>query len=341
MGIISPKLSAKEMAFLCRELATTYNAGIPLLTAFDMVSKHCGSMKMRQMLTRISNAIHNGADLDSAVRNEQKLLPEMFIEVVHAGEIGGRLDELFADLAEYYESLWQMWRSTTAAMVYPLLQLLSAWFLGTFSLGIVGKVNPFATEHFDLGNYLAAYFIFQLKVAIIVAVIIALLIFLGRLGVLRMPWALFKNVVWPIRYIANKFAMARFFRTLALLVASGLNMRQCIERSAAVTMNPLIERDLLKAIPVIMNGGSLVQAFSECKYINRVGHEMILVGEKSGQIDATLKKVAEYHYNEAESAVQTASKLLFVAIVLAIGVIIGGIVIYFYANMYGSMMKNF
>ena len=68
---------------------------------------------------------------------------------------------------------------------------------------------------------------------------------------------------------------------------------------------------------------------------------MILVGERSGQLDATLKKVAEYHYNEAQTAVHAATKILFVATVLVVGVIVGAIVIYFYSNMYGSMMKDF
>jgi len=89
-----------------------------------------------------------------------------------------------------------------------------------------------------------------------------------------------------------------------------------------------------------MNGGTLVQAFSGCKYINRVGKEMIAVGEKSGRLDATLKKVAEYHYNEAQAAVSAATKILFVATVLIVGVIIGAIVIYFYSNLYGSMMNG-
>ena len=340
MGILSSKLSSREMALLCRELATTYGAGIPLLKTLELAAKHTGSGKMRHMLTRIGDAIQDGATFDGAVRAERALLPDMFIEVIHAGEIGGRLDELLVDLAGYYESLWKMWRSTLAAMVYPLLQLLSAWFLGTFSLGLIGKFNPFATERFVMREYVASYITFQLQALIVFAILVAILIGLGRAGFLLLPWAVFKIIIWHIRHISNKFAMARFFRTMSLLIGSGLNMRQCIERSAAVTLNPLIERDLLKAVPTIMDGGSLVQAFSVCKYINRVGHEMIAVGEQSGQIDATLKKVAEYHYNEAQAAVSAATKLLFVATVLIVGVIVGAIVIYFYSSMYGSLLNN-
>ncbi len=340
MGLLSSKLSSREMAFLCRQLATSYGAGISLLSAFELASKHGGSQKTRLMLTRMSDAVRNGASLDDAVRAERKLLPEMFMEVVHAGEVGGRLDEMFTDLADYYENIVKMWRSSIAAMIYPILQLLSAWFLGTFSLGLVGRFDPFSTERFVMREYVHGYILFQIESVLIFTAVIVLLIFLGRMGMLHLPWAVLKNIIWPFRHISNKFAMARFFRTLSLLIGAGLNIRQCIERSAAVTLNPLIERDLLQAIPVIMNGGTLVQAFSRSKYINRVGKEMIAVGEQSGRLDATLKKVAEYHYNEAQAALHAATKIMFVATMLIVGVIIGGIVIYFYMNMYGSLMKG-
>jgi type IV pilus assembly protein PilC len=340
MGLLSSQLSSREMALLCRELATTYGAGIPLLQTLQLAADHSSSRKIRYMLERIGQSLRDGQSFDGAVRAESGLLPDMFIEIIHAAEIGGKLDELLEDLAAYYENVWKMVRSAQAAMVYPLLQLLSAWYLGTFSLGLVGRFNPFATERFVMREYLSSYFLFHIKALFIFALVAAILIALGRAGLLRMPWALFKNAIWPIRHISNKFSMARFFQTLGLLVGSGLNMQRCIERSAAVTMNPLIERDLLKAIPILMNGGTLVQAFSGCSYINRVGKEMIAVGEKSGRLDATLKKVAEYHYNEAQAAVNVATKLLFVATVLIVGVIIGAIVIYFYANMYGSLMTG-
>jgi type IV pilus assembly protein PilC len=340
MGLLSSQLSSKELAILCRELATTYGAGIPILQTLELAAQHSSSGKIRHMLERIGQSILDGQSFDGAVRAESSLLPDMFIEVIHAGEIGGKLDVLLEDLAAYYENIWKMVRSVQAAMVYPLLQLLSAWYLGTFALGIVGRFNPYATERFVMRDYLSSYLTFHVQALVIFALVTGILIALGRAGLLRMPWALFKNVIWPIRHISNKFAMARFFQTLGLLIGSGLNMRQCIERSAAVTMNPLIEQDLLKAIPVLMDGGTLVQAFSGCGYINRVGKEMIAVGEKSGRLDVTLKKVAEYHYNEAQAAVNTATKLLFVATVLVVGVIIGAIVIYFYANMYGSLMTG-
>ncbi len=328
------------MAPLCRELATTYNAGIPLLQALRLAAEHVGSLKTRQMLNRIEAAIQNGATLSRAARAEHKLLPEMFIEVVAAGEMGGSLDALLRDLAAYYESITKMQRSVMAAMVYPMLQLLSAWFLGTFSLGLVRHISPTATERFVLGDYISAYAAFQFRALLVAAICAVILIVLARLGMLQLPWALTKTVIFPLRYISNKFAMARFFRTLALLIGSGLNIRACIERSAAVTLNPLIERDLLRAVPVIMRGGTLVEAFAGCRYINRVGKEMIAVGEQSGRLDATLRKVAEYHYDEAEAAVQAATRLLFVAMVLAMGVLVGAIIIYFYGSLYGSLLND-
>ncbi len=340
MGILSSKLSARTMAPLCRELATTYGAGIPLLKTLRLASEHKGPLKVRGMLQRMEMAIQNGSTLTQAAKAEQTLLPEMFIEVIAAGEMGGRLDILLNDLADYYENTWKMQRSAMSAMVYPLLQLISAWFLGTFALGLIRNLDPSATGRFDLNAYVASYATFQAAALLVGGACAVVLIGMARLGMLRMPWTLFKTVVFPVRLIANKFAMARFFRTLALLIGAGLNIRQCVERSAAVTLNPLMERDLLRSLPTIMRGGTLTEAFAGSRYINRVGQEMIAVGEQSGQLDATLRKVADYYYDEAQAAVNAATRLLFVATVLAVGVIVGAIVIYFYAGLYGSLLSD-
>ena len=105
-----------------------------------------------------------------------------------------------------------------------------------------------------------------------------------------------------------------------------------------MTLHPLVERDLLQALPAVAQGKTLIEAFAPCKSLTRVDHEMIGVGEVSGELEASCKKLSEYHLNEAASAVQTAMKILQVVITLVVGAIIGYIVISFYGRLYGSML---
>ncbi len=324
---------------MCRQLATSYDAGIPIVKGLQLASQHASTPRVRAMLSNMAENILDGASLSEAARTHRAALPDFFVEVVSAGEIGGRLDALLKDLADYYENMHEVQRFAAVSMVYPLLQLSAAWFLGFFSLGLVRRLNPMASERFNLAAYFREYLGFQAIALTIIALLFIALVIAVRCGLLRAPGALIKNYVWPIRQISQKFALARFFRSMALLIGAGLDIRKCIERSAAVTMNPQIENDLLRAIPVVTQGGTLVEAFAGCRRISRVGREMIAVGEQSGNLEHTLKKVAEYHLSEAQAAVRAATTIMRVLVLLAVGAIVAVIVISFYGNLYGSMLS--
>ena len=337
MGLFSTRLSAGEMAPLCRQLATSYDAGIPVLQGLELLGRAAPSRKISQMLRRMHTSIRNGSTLADASRAESAMLPEFFTEVIAAGEIGGRLDVMLKDLARYYEDQQVMKRSVIASMAYPAMQLSAAWFLGTFALGIVGRIDPMSSRAFSFGEYLRQYMMFQAASMVTLFFVFLACVGLARIGVFQNVLGFIKNYVWPIRPISRKYALARFFRGMSLLIGAGLNMTECMKRSAALTMNPLMERDLLKGLPVIKNGGTLVEAFERSRCLSDVGRQMMLVGEQSGNLEGSLHKVAEWHFDEARSATQVAMKVLGVGILLVLASLVGYIVITFYSRLYGGL----
>ena len=291
---------------------------------------------------RMEAHIGRGASLAEACRAEKNIFPDLFVEALAGGESGGRLDALLRDLAGYYEEMHRMKRSVISSLIYPIMQLVCAWFLGTFALGILKAIGSFQNSagRFSMQDYLAHYARFQLVALIIFAATTAVLIGLGRSGGLRGPVALVKNGLWPLSAVSQKFAMARFYRGMALLIQSGLDIKRCIERSAAMTMNPAVEQDLLRAVPVVSRGGTLVEAFSRSRYMTRMGREMLAVGEQSGNLDAALQKASEYSFGEAQAAVKSAAKVLQVMITLFVGGVVAYFVISFYSNLYGSALNG-
>jgi type IV pilus assembly protein PilC len=265
------------------------------------------------------------------------MLPEFFTEVIAAGEIGGRLDVMLKDLASYYEDQKVMQRSVIASMVYPAFQLGAAWFLGTFSLGLVSRMHG---RGFSLGGYFNQYLMFQAASMFTLFVLFWVMVALSRIGVFQHILGFVKNYVWPIRPISRKYALARFFRGMSLLIGAGLGMGECMKRSAALTMNPTMERDLLMGLPMVMNGGSLVEAFERSRCLSDVGRQMLLVGEKSGNLEGSLHKVAEWHFDEARSATRVAMTVMGVGILLALAGLVGFIVVTFYSRLYGGMLEG-
>ncbi|MGI6138089.1 MAG: type II secretion system F family protein [Candidatus Hydrogenedentales bacterium] len=337
MALISSKLGVKEMALICRQLATAYKAGLPILSCLELVAGKGVSGKARLMLQRMERAIRQGATLADACNSEKKILPDLFIQLVSAGEKGGRLDTLFADLAAYYEEMRRLYQSVIGSLIYPGLQLASAWFLGTFALGMIKRVSAVfhgTGSNFDIGAYLQNYVHFQIAALFLVFIFLTGVIVLIRAGLLQGPWQVVKRHLWPINGMLRKFALSRFYRGMALLIRSGLDVQQCIRRSASMTLDKALEKDLLRALPVIAHGGTLAEAFSKSRCLDKAGRELIAIGEQSGNLDDSLQKAAEYSFQEAQSAVKATAKILQVVITLLVGCVIGYIVISFYGNLY-------
>ena len=344
MGLFSPQISTKRMVPLCRQLATAYGAGIPIVQTLDHVGKLTRDGKVRGVLLEMSQDLRNGATLAEAADKQRRYLPRFFINLMASGETGGHLDVMLNDLAQYYEDRLAMQRRIKGLMAYPVIQLVAAWFLGTFAIGLLGVVQgAFAGGPGGLNAifaYVEVYLWFQ---AIAISIFIGLVLLaalLSRLGFTNWFGAFIATRVWPFSNVTRKFALARFFRSFALLLGSGLPITRCIEHSAAVTSNPYMERDLLRAVQPVKEGASLVEAFSYTRYLTPTAREMLLVGEESGNLEGQSKKIAQYHLEEATHAVQMATRVIGVMIVVAIAVLIGGIVIYFYASLYGGMLDE-
>ena len=332
------------MVPLCRQLATAYGAGIPIVQTLDHVGKQARDGKVRAVLLAMSQDLRNGATLAEAADKQRRYLPRFFINLMASGETGGHLDVMLNDLAQYYEDRLAMQRTIKGLMAYPILQLIAAWFLGTFALGMLGVVrNSFSTGAGGT-NAVFAYIEIYLKFqAIAITVFIGLILvaaLLSRLGFTNWVGAFFATRVWPFSNVTRKFALARFFRSFALLLGSGLPITRCIEHSAAITSNPYIERDLLRAVQPVKEGATLVEAFSYTRYLTPTAREMLLVGEVSGNLEGQSKKIAQYHLEEATHAAQQAIRVVGFMIVVAMAILVGGIVIYFWVSLYGGMFNE-
>jgi type IV pilus assembly protein PilC len=338
MPLFSPQVRLKSLVPMCRQLSTAYDAGIPVARALEMAARDARDARLREVLTRMRAQIGQGATLEEAARAETRYLPTFVVEVMAAGESGGKLDAMFADLADYYEDRQKMRRAFLAATAYPALVVTFAWFAGTFALGIVRRLGAaFESGRFSFAEYLAHYAGFQFVALLVLAAVAVAAIVLSRAGVLGWVTGIVSTFVWPFRPVVLRFALARFFRTLALLIEAGLPIHRAIERAAAVVKNPYIERDLLKAVPRVQRGESVTEAFSRSVHLLPDAREMLRVGEETGTMDVPLRKVSGYYLDQASTAVKIMASVLFVAVMVGTGVLVGAIIISFYASYFEAI----
>jgi type IV pilus assembly protein PilC len=343
MGLFSSQIALKKVVPLCRQLATSYDAGIPIMRSLELVSRNQKDKNIREVMTRMHASIGNGSTLAEAVRAEKKYLPTFFIELLATGERGGKIDVMLRDLAQYFEDQLELRRETIRAMTYPLIQLILGWFALTFALGLIAQLKGlFASQgrsDFDLGTYFEQYLRFQGVSMLVVAVVFAVCVVLSRAGLFGYIWGLFATYLWPMSRVTRMFGLARFFRSMSLLIGSGLRIDHCIENSAAVTANPYMQKELLKAVPLVKDGHTLVEAFADVNVLLPQSREMLDIGETSGQLEAALRKASEYHLAEGLHAAAIARRVLGVAISLTVAGFIGYGIISFYMT-YFSILEG-
>lgn len=345
MGILSKQISTKSMVPVCRQLATSYEAGIPITKAIDHVGGQSGDPKVKRVLNLIADDLRGGSTLGEAVAKQEEYLSPFFIQLLASGEQGGHLDVMLKDLAEYFEDRLSIQRAVLSAMAYPALLLSLAWFIGSFALGMVREALASLTDSSRGGvsgitEFVSRYITFQLWAMVVFGVICAGFIILARMGVLKWMTGAITTHVWPLAKVTRYFGMARFFRSFSLLIGSGMSVMKCIEAAAGVTANPYIERDLLQAVPRVRGGETLVEAFSGSHYMTPLAREMLAVGEESGRLDEHMKKAADYHLKEANHAVKVAITAFTTFIMVVVFAIVGAVIIYFWTNLYGGMMDG-
>jgi len=343
MGLFSSQIALKKMVPLCRQLATSYDAGIPIMRSLELVSRNQKDKNIRDVVERMHSSIGNGSTLGEAVRAEKRYLPAFFVELLATGEKGGKLDVMLRDLAQYFEDQLELRREMVRALTYPMIQVVLGWFGLTFALGLIGQLKGlFASQgrsNFDLGTYLDQYIRFQAVAATVAAVAFVVCIALSRVGIFGYVWGFAATRVWPVSRMTRMFGLARFFRSMSLLIGSGMRIDHCIENSAAVTANPYMQQDLLKAVPLVRDGHTLVDAFAGVSALLPQSREMLHIGETSGQLEAALRKASEYHLAEGMHAAAVARKVFGTLILLTVAGAIGYGIISFYRT-YFSIIEG-
>jgi type IV pilus assembly protein PilC len=303
----------------------------------EIIARQTRDNRLKRIVFRMAESIRGGSTLEEAARRESKYLPRFFVELVGAGEMGGRLDEIFDNLATYYERTYLFVRQIVTSLIYPGMQLLVFFLVAT----LMGALNTCMSEQGLNVDELIRVYLGMLGRSLLVGLIVLVVaIVLARAGLLKWVAALFSTFVWPVAPVIRKSALARFARSLGLLVRSGVPITEAVRKAAATTSNPYIERSLLQCVPAIQAGNSVSSALSKCPYLSEMARELIYTGEESGKLDFHLAKIAEIHEDEAVQAARVLVRVAGILILLAIAVLVGWFVIRFYVGYFNSLLGD-
>lgn len=340
LGRTSKRITQADITGFSRQMATMLASGIPLIQAFDIVSKGVTNKQMQDLLAKIKAEVESGTTFAEALKKQPVYFNELFCNLVDAGEQSGSLDIMLAKVATYKEKAESLKGKIKKAMYYPAAVIVVA-FLVTAAL-LIFVVPQFESLFKGFGAelpaptqmiiHLSAFF--QAYWWMIFASIGVGIYAFTKAHQRSKPFAHFIDrtllQIPIIGGILTKAAIARFSRTLAVTFAAGLPLVDALKSVAGTTGNILYSNATLAIRDDVSTGQQLQMAMRSTRLFPNMVIQMVAIGEESGSLEKMLAKVADFYEEQVDNAVDSLSSLLEPLIMIVLGCLVGGLVIAMY-----------
>jgi general secretion pathway protein F len=326
------RVSTLDLALATRQLATLVGAGIPLVEALGALTEQVESTRLKGLIGAVRDRVNEGAALADAMA-QAGVFGDLYVSMVRAGETGGALEQVLERLAEYLEGQVRLRNRVLSITLYPLMMLGFAVFvvamLVTFVLPqitqLLESLNqplPFYTRAIiGLSEFARGWWwaVVLAGVAAIAGLRAAIRTEKGRVR-----WDAFKLRLPVLGKVVRLLAISRFARTLSTLLAGGIPIVKALDISKFVANNAIVGAAVERAKESLTEGASLAAPLRASGEFPPLVIHMVDVGERSGELEPMLAKVAENYDEQVESTVTRLTALLEpVLILLMVGIVLG------------------
>lgn len=332
----SKKVKLDEVVIFSRQLATMVDSGIPLVQALDILYDQIEKPNFKKIVATMRDDIEIGSSLSDALLKHPETFSALYVNMVKAGESSGALDDILDRLASYLEKANSLQRKVKSSLIYPAVVIVMATLI---TLVMLLKVIPTFKGIFDmLGGALPLPTRILIGISdslrsmfLYVAGIFVMMVFIFR-RYLRTPGgkAGFDKTVLKLPIfgpLLKKVAVAKFTRTLATLVKSGVPILVSLEIVGKTAGNTVIEKALEEVRASIKEGENIADPLAKSGTFPPMVVRMIRVGEQTGELEKMLAKIADFYDDQVDAAVSGMTSLIEPLIIAFLGIVIGGIVI--------------
>jgi general secretion pathway protein F len=330
------KVSQQQLLQFTRELGALLAAGLPLDRSLSILGGLVEGGEFGKVVRSLVEAVRAGKSLAVSMGEHPDVFPKIYVNMIRAGEAGGILEGVLRYLTDYMESTLALKEDIKNALIYPVI-LATAAGLSLIVLFVFvipkfaaifrdnDKALPLITKIvIGFSQFLAQYGWIALLV-ICAAVIGAVFYVKSPEG--RGEWDRLSLRSWLIGDLLRKFETARFSRTLAALLKGGVPLLEALGTVQGVVGNRLLARAISQVQVRVREGRGMARPLSESRMFPPLAMNMIAVGEETGKLEAMLTEVAAYYDQEVKRSTKRLTALLEPALILAMGLIIGIVVI--------------
>ena len=330
------KVTLNDLVVFTRQLATMIDAGIAIVQALQALGEQTPNKVMRDTIRDICTRVESGESFSEALTKHPKAFNRLYVSMVSAGEKGGLLAEIMSRLATYTENTERLRKKVKTALMYPTVVTVVAIVITTFLL--VRVIPTFAEIYSGFGAKLPGPTLFLMGLSDLVTHYLILLILLA--GGAIWGWLAYiktkrgrefwdkQRIKLPIfGPIAHKICLARFTRTLASLVRSGVPILEVLQIVSQTVGNTVMEKAIKAAALDIERGEGISQALGKHPVFPSMIIRMLSAGEQTGNIDNMLERVANFLDEEIDTTLSGLMSLIEPLLIVFLGVVIGGMVI--------------
>lgn len=336
LDLFAKSVDPKDFQIFLRQLSVLLKSGVPLLESLESLEESALSPALSRVIKFLIDDIKEGKTLSDAMSKHPKVFPTMVVNLVKAGEQGGILDEVLDRLGAYFEKRKKLKAKVTGALMYPVITIFVA--LGALTAILVFVIPKFEDLFKSNGQDLPALtrIVVDLShsftdnwyfVILFLVVIPMTLSFLYKTGPLtRTLDAIFLKI--PVfGDLIKRSAVARMSRTLSTLLKAGIRINDGIDITIGTMGNVIVDEYMIAAKEAILAGKPFSEPLKQANFFPVIVIQMVSIGEKTGNLDSMLEKVADFYEDEVEQTAEQLTAMLEPIVIVFLGGMIGTLVV--------------
>ena len=326
-----------EVFLFASQMSAMVESGLPLLRCLTSFGNEVENPRFKSVINSVSIDVEEGSTFFDALSKHPKVFSKLFVNMVKAGEVSGRLDQTLAQLASYLERTANLRRKVKAAITYPLFLI---GFTVFAIILLVAKVVPVFQK-----IYTGAKVSLPVPTKILIASSVAireyywlLLLIAAGIGLLiyavlqnergRFFWDKHKLRIPFLGPLMRKYSLTKFTRTLGVLINSGVPILGALDLVAETADNRMLEVAIRGSSTSIEHGSGFAEALAERRNVfPEMVVQMSATGEESGTLDNMVSKVANFYEQQIEASITTLTSLIEPVLVIFIGTVVGAILL--------------
>jgi type IV pilus assembly protein PilC len=339
-------VNLRALAVFSRQFATLIASGMPMLRSLYTLEQQTDDDMLREAIVAVRENVEAGSSIAQAMESQPGVFDPLYCSVVRAGEGSGRLEEALDRVATQLERLDALRRQVRSAMMYPAVVFTLALLVMIVVVAVIVPVfvnifNEIAADNPNVSNQLPLMTRITVGVShfvthqwyILIGVTVA-----GVYGFLRwkktdrgrLQWDRFKIRIPKIGDVVQKVALARWSRTFAGMISSGVPILQAIDISGGTAGNAVIGEAMADVYTSVKRGGTIAGPMGQHEIFPPMVEHMVSVGEDSGQLETMLGKIADFYEAEVDAKIKALTALIEPLMIIVVGSVVGFIVISMY-----------